>query len=272
MPEKGFLHNPEKLVPESVCLWTPPDEAVETPQGMLANLLELQKKATVDLGERHKSLADAMAANLRWGGAMTKLETDLRSVKEWDLGDKECFGLDSAGASPWIACVRAFAWRHGPQAWPLPGIGVFVALTACNDCEVGLATVPLEGALAQGIVAADLPKFFETSSGQKFVTEHSVLLPLRKGSVAWIPYGTLVYPAAFMEFDKAGEADKKKQLPLASVWCFNLFVDEWAQKVPASVWTAVEQWNSAHLSRQKGPLWTSRAEMVKEFCERVKNT
>ena len=71
---------------------------------------------------------------------------------------------DHIGSCAWMSAFSKYAWRHGPDAYPLPGMGGYSTL-ACPQAAV-LQLIPIGPFVESGLVAlADLAGFLETDSG-----------------------------------------------------------------------------------------------------------
>lgn len=266
--------NPVKILSQNICLWKPAAESVEKPEGVLKDVKELQAAAISNIGETHKALADAMAGHPRWGGAMTKLDTTLKTVEQWDFDGEAALYLDKMGASPWVTCVRAFNYRNGPQAWPLPGFGCLATLAPDNAFNMTMAVLPLGEVLGQGITMQAMPKFFETDAGATVLQEKCAVLTLDRGHVLWVPYGYVAWPLVHYDLDSKHpeQVEKVTPLPLGSLWCYTPFVEKWAQEVSGSNWTAISAYNLEHLEKQKGAMWQERLKIVEDFLGKCKTT
>ena len=92
-----------------------------------------------------------------------------------------------------MSAFSKFAWRHGPDAHPLPGMGGYSTL-ACPQAAV-LQLIPIGPFVESGLVAlADLAGFLETDSGLKLAHKHANFVPIQTGDLLLSPFGYLNLP------------------------------------------------------------------------------
>lgn len=93
--------------------------------------------------------------------------------------------------APFAIGCRKFTARHGAQAWPLAGIGAFVAT---SDQPINIAVVPLAPLMAAtGMLHME---HFAQSLEHKSARDLQVYrLLMDANAVAWIPYGMIAIPA-----------------------------------------------------------------------------
>mgnify|MGYP000105195004 CR=1 FL=1 len=171
---------------------------------------------------------------------------------------QESWMPDHIGSCAWMSAFSKFAWRHGPDAYPLPGMGGYSTLASPHAAVLQL--IPIEPLVETGLVAlADLAGFLETDSGLKLAYKHAMFVPMKTGDVLWSPFGYLILPLYI-------PVDGQKE-DIASMWHLTSWVKVLCGKVSAKTWVAVEVINDSHHAKVgTTQVWEGRAAMFKKLC------
>ena len=163
-----------------------------------------------------------------------------------------------------LVCVLKNHWHHGPNAWPVPGLGLFAR--SHNSTGVVLQLLPVGPLTERGLVAlTDLAKFLETDTGMRLAAKQLVLVPLEPGTVAWVQYGYVCIPSALQAQQSKTTADMVHEV--AFVWHLTIFNKSFLQELPEKVWAAIQTFNDQHLSRAASrPVWASRKDIFTMFA------
>ena len=176
--------------PETVMFWQA-DHSI-------AKAVAAAMVSSPNIGEKKKSLSAALQKHTDWQGCMSALEAVEQTLKVFP---EQCKAehVDSEGARPWLCAVKLFRERIGPTTWPMPGLGAFIAASQDNDSalEIGVMALKVEELLKQGISLPDMAAYFESPAGVKLLAETSIVLQLRAGEAAWIPYGWVAVPVVW---------------------------------------------------------------------------
>jgi len=251
---------------------------------------------TTNYDEKCCSLTGALDQNPRWGGACARLEATSNTFAFLPaaLGAQS---VDHPGAAPWAIACRAAQFRFGPQAWPMPGFGCFVATTSA--APVMVLALDIEGMLSKGITLPDFTNFMETQGGLAYFQKGVRMAELRPGSALWVPYGWVSWPllpkatsagqgsdagdGAFADAEKAdddlgiagGAKDRPASGPteaVATLFHLAVFSAKLVAEVADNAWLAVKDWNEDHLLRQRSKVWTPRRELLASFLDGIKTT
>ena len=233
-----------------VCLWSKPPDDKEPPK-ISKSFDGLFDHDT--LTKKMGSLVEVLLATPKWAGAMKGRECEIAKFAEWGLAERPAL-LEEPGSLPWLNCFLPWAWRTGPGAWPMPGIGSFVKSL---DNLVYLQIISIEAFNSQGVGPTDIPACLETETGGRLWDTSSMILPLAPGSVAWVPYGYVTYPLI------VGDVDSKKKGPAAGdcgkVVVLPLFSQSEATKLDEAVWKALVIHNRQHFKKMLSKdLWSNR--------------
>lgn len=231
---------------------------------VLAGIEKFQAEAGAKIHDKAETLRAACVEH-GWKGALARIPQAATpgSPTDWSPGlAGDCVHADHPGACGWLAAFAPYAWRFGPAAWPLPGVGSWVRLHAG---DVGVQLLPVQPLVECGVVALnDIAKFLETDSGIQLLSDSCVWVRLTKGQVLWIPYGYVAIPTLL-----SGDAgDEQDEFPLAQVWSLAVFHEGLCKKVSDKAWGAVRSFNEAH--RQKmgtAAVWAGRKELFEKFCK-----
>ena len=171
---------------------------------------------------------------------------------------QESWMPEHIGSCAWMSAFSKFAWRHGPNAYPLPGMGGYSTLASPHAAVLQL--IPIEPLVETGLVAlADLAGFLETDSGLKLAYKHAMFVPMKTGDVLLSPFGYLILPL-YMPVDGQKE-------DIAFMWHLASWSKVLCGKVSAKTWAAVEVINDSHHAKVgTKQVWEGRAELFKKFC------
>lgn len=277
--------NPEELNHGRVTVWTKGDKNGDS----IVKLCHSMGLATRE--NRRLKLQEALVENENWGGSMAKVQSELGGIKKaklffCDKGeamDEPMYHIDSDGAQPWLVAVRPWAWRHGPGAMPMPGVGCLIQGLA-TLAETHLLCIPVAEVLSKGIALCDLKGFLNSPSGLGLL-DSCVLLRLASDSVVWVPYGWVALPLVMLkdEEDQAKEnpaqdADKKADgeanivdlgfMSVLTVFSRGLMLN----RISADTWRSVRAYNREYLRKVANKsAWTSRAALGEAFFNEVRD-
>lgn len=211
-----------------------------------------QAHSSNPLTARQMELEEAMAKAEAWRGALTKVDGHVEDF-EWPLPVQPTL-LEQPGGCPWLCVMRKYAFRYGPAAAPLPGVGCFFVPTTgpltmiCLKCE-GLAT--------NNISLRDAPAFLETPISSTYKNDEMKVFILEKDRVLWVPYGVLAIPLLASDEQDTAQA-----------WVLSMFVKDWALALPQSVWKRILTHNREQFVRnEERRLWKARAQTFEAFAE-----
>ena len=264
--------NPAAIATDSVCHWTEPAKNQE-----LADVLE---KIYVPAGvaARRTTLLSYLTDNPKSGGAMGRVEVSQGGLScRLPIGVEADY-VDDDGARPWLVCLKPYAFRYGPHAFPLAGFGCILH-HVCGP-PMSIIAVPAKELLSQGISLPDLPAYYNTSGGAKnFDMCKVVIKDFRRGGMAWIPFGWVAWPLFYKDAEDAAPAGQAEQtdggetkvdtnndlkLPCFAHW--PVFSQAMAQKVGGQVSSAIFAWNRQHLNKNASSrAYASRAAVFEKF-------
>lgn len=209
--------------------------------------------------------------NAMWSGAMAKVDSSSMSPAACAMPVCTDRAKVIPGENPWVVCCKPEAWRYGPNAWTLPGVGCFI-----RPLTKGIVIVAFRASdyIEKGLFAlSDLPSFLETASGSAMLSDSVTIMDLRKlPSLGWVPYGYVVAPFYIpSEFsDTAGgptESDGKSAAradsdpTLGYIWSYAAMDPGLCSKVSDKVWSAIGAMNTPHFERLAAvALWRERGE------------
>jgi hypothetical protein len=130
--------------------------------GTVAFRTSMENQAEV-VGLKLKELSTALAANPKWSGCQCKVPVDFSSIAATMLPDD--VDLSQAGSEPWAGLVKLNAWRFGPGATSLPGVGAFYM--PLSKQALILTVIPLSLVLKEGVSLKDTKAFLDTREGLK---------------------------------------------------------------------------------------------------------
>ena len=227
---------------------------------------DFQSKSVAKVEDKMASLKSYLKANSKKGGGLVKIDQGnaVANPSEFITGMSPCDGIHNPGAAAWLVGATRSAFRYGPGAWPLPGVGSFAALAAdSGQGPAALLVLPMEPLIEAGMVAlADLPKFLETTTGNGLATEIMTVVQMTHGQAAWLPYGSCVLPLALEEPDTTAKTASEP----ACWWTLQVLNSELAKQTPASTWAPIVKLNVDHLQRLSGQsIWAERMVTFKEL-------
>lgn len=232
------------------------------------NQLEEWAKALVayktSLGETlntKKADAAKVMDKKNWKSVLYRFDSVVQGAERLKLTDHDSNYMDDAGASPWLMTIRPSTWRYGPKDFPLPGC-VFFYLSL--DCDVFLIVYDLQPLVSQGISVADLASFAESPSGGDYFVAHTVVIAVRKGEVAFVPYGhvaSVLYSAS---------KEEEKDQPVASGLVLTCFSRSLASDVDENAWKSITALNTKwHDKNSTNRLWKQRIDLYARFLASV---
>jgi hypothetical protein len=265
--------NLDSFTPTSVQLWT---HESEVGKAMLDKIKDYRAKATMNIEDRRGILAKSLEQKPQWLGCVTRVDHGEHKFDDWGFPEKP-IGLDDVGTSPWLICMRQFAWRYGPHSWPMPGLGCFVQNLSEECLEVYMIMPPVTAAIEQGISVKDMQAFLETGSGQTLFTKEGIIVKLPAGpdAVMWVPYGYVAVPIAFVDPQADEKQQKEHSNKVAFLWCWTPFVPCMATRIDDQTltWTAIVAWNRDHMAKNSTQtIWADRSKWFGEFLLRVRRT
>ena len=225
---------------------------------MVDHLTEYQQKSTACVDDKVKILGSKIMEQ-KWMGALAKIDhgTEVENPSSWN--GQESWMPEHIGSCAWLSAFYKFAWRHGPNAYPLPGMGGYSCL-ASNAAAV-LQLIPIEPLVESGLVVlADLAGFLETDSGLELASKHAIFVPMKPGDVLWSPFGYLVLPLYMPE-------DPQQKEELGFMWHLTTWSKALCGKVSDKTWAAVAVINDCHHAKVgTKQVWEARAELFTKFC------
>lgn len=281
--------DPTTFDPDKVTKWAvviAEDGSID--DGQQSEVIKQTKEFVQSCGTSWKpaSLTKALREKTSWPSAMAKIETDgsngVGMIKPF-AGSRF---LGAAGSEPWMCVMRTHAWRFGPHQVPLPGCATIVSTTTA-DTELYIIAVPMGGFLKLGISTLDLKAFLSTDAGLEYYQQSAVMMRLRPGDLAYIPFGWITIPLALsknalvdlMKESAELEKGKKKQKKVKDqeendnyTFCIFGFVPQadWAKRIPSPTFTALSAMNDEFLQTVADRrTWSSRATFWGEFCAEV---
>lgn len=150
--------NPVKFNHKEVTKFTPDCDF----PGTVAFRTSMENQAEV-VGLKLKELSTALAANPKWSGCQCKVPVDFSSIAATMLPDD--VDLSQAGSEPWAGLAKLNAWRFGPGATSLPGVGAFYM--PLSEQALILTVIPLSLVLKEGVSLKDTKAFLDTREGLK---------------------------------------------------------------------------------------------------------
>ena len=121
------------------------------------------------------------------------------------------------------------------------------------------------------VALGDVPSFLDSDSGIKIMQENSTFVELVPRSAVWVPYGYAVIPVNMPGGVECSEKKDTEDPYVSMTWTVAYFAKELRNAVPEKVWSAIETWNEAHLTRMTSlPVWEARAELWHAFKEHCK--
>ena len=113
-----------------------------------------------------------------------------------------------------------------------------------------------------GVTLPDVRAYLETPAGSEWYARTHVMLTLKPGDVAWIPYGVGAIPMLLP--DASALADES----FGYAWHMPVYALELAKKVDGRAWAAIAMFNEEQLRKNAtSGLWKDRHNAFKEFCD-----
>ena len=247
--------NPETFDPQKVTLWHKGgEESGETTNEPSASVVDKMQELlrNSNVIARMDELDKALAANISWGGAMSKLEVGAGVSIEQVETFAECELLEQRGGDPWVAALRPFAARIGPAQWPLPGVGSLISVVGESQNDLFVLAGLAAQIVAKGLALSDIEGFLSSPSGEDWVGNHAMVVPVRKGDVLWVPYGWIALPVAVTRKNYEGPPETAFAIVQAVAH------SRWAA-MDGVCFAAIAAWNRGHLEKvQTKRAWAAR--------------
>lgn len=207
-----------------------------------------------DLTAKQLELDEMMKKNDTWKGALTKADGFVEGF-DWPLDDQPKF-LEQVGGYPWLCVVRKYAFRYGPAAMPLPGVGCFfVPLTG----PLMVTCMKAEGLVGAQINMREAPAFLETPVSKAYKEQGMQTFVVEQNTALWVPFGVLAVPVLTNEDQDTSQA-----------WVLSYFAKELAMALPESVWKGILTFNREQFVRHEGKqLWKARCATFECFAKEV---
>jgi hypothetical protein len=266
--EEGISMNPANFQPKSVQMW---NRDSEDGKAFLDRIVTFRTTSAGQEQEKLANLAKCLESKSHWSGCMARLHAAEHDFKDWPFNEK-LFGLDTPGSYPWVTSIRPFAWRYGPHAWPMLGMGSFVQNLSDESVDMCFIVLPTASVIQKGISLKDLQAFLDTDSGQTWFKDEGtfVKLPTGPDSALWIPYGHVVVPLAVVDVPSDDKQKKEQANIFGHLWCWTPFAKSFAAEVDSQSWTAIVAWNKEHIEKNKSQaIWADRMSLLSQFLPTV---
>ena len=248
---------------DAVCLWEPNNENGKVVCDLIS---EVMASSTVDAQQKTQDLVNSCYSHDKWLGALCKLDIHKDVLKMEGARVEQCIYNDHVGAASWLAAFKPFAWRFGPAAFPLPGIGTFVR-PLTNGCV--LLLFKIDPLVDSGISLDDLMSHLDTNTGEKYFNANAVVLPLGKDCSVWIPWGWKAVPMAVPAEELKKDQEEKEHYGV--LWAMPFFHTNLAHALSPNCLQSVLKMNGDWLAQKKStPMWQARAELWQQFTAEVK--
>ena len=257
LAKSSVLMCPDTFSFEAIAMWeTGDDETL----ALLTQIAKIQGFSECTVEARLGALQTALAGNPMWKGAMTKVGNVPCEDALAGLDVPGTVKLQShAGAAPWLFGLQRGAWRWGAHAVPLPGVGAFFQAKV-HDLTLSMFSVA--ELIKTGVTLPDVRAYLETPAGSEWYARTHVMLTLKPGDVAWIPYGVGAIPMLLP--DASALADES----FGYAWHMPVYVLELAKKVDDRAWAAITMFNEEQMRKNAtSGLWKDRHSAFKEFCD-----
>lgn len=257
--------NPSSFDPERISIWDKLEGDIPL------SICDLRKKLASVVEAKRGSLQQVIENNHSFTGAMARLDASSLDITPLSKACNVEFGsLAEQGHHPWLATLRKWAFRAGPGAFPMPGIGAFIWAEA--EGTLVLHCFRVAAFASKGlIVLSDMAAFLETASGLKTLgSDDWFIVDLRHkeagvgGAFVFIPYGFVVWPL-YMPIDIDEPVSSIQQATPAGqgftyFTTLSVFSASLIAALPPQAWTAIENYNKAHIEKQakNSPLWGNR--------------
>jgi hypothetical protein len=256
-PEGGYeLPNFVKIDPErfdyTYVTLVNKDRVGGTP---LEHASEIEGHLEDTIGKKIEDCRKAADKN-SWQGTLAKLDYEYPRDFSYGFLEPACEQESDRGAGPWLCGVRRFAWRWGPAALPMPGLGNIIRPVGADLVAI---VYKLEELLRSGIAVNDLHAFLETDSGKTFAAEHCAIVKVPKAATFWVPYG---WGCSILYYADRSSKDPEVQFAL----CFTIFVPTMAKQIATNCWAAIAKWNAQHLEKNRASrLYQARDDLWQRF-------
>jgi predicted heme/steroid binding protein len=196
-----------------------------------------------------------------WKGALSRLDVDLTG---FDFGGAlTLHDIRSPGNRPFLTTCARNVHRTGPPCFPMPGAGCFVVSVGE---PVMLVCSKVDELLSNGIVLANVPKFFSSDAGAAMILSGTVvLIEVPAGAIAFVPWGFVADP---LYFNNCAKNDK-----VAAKWahCIHMgvFDVDLAKQISKEAFLAIHNSIQDHLSKETNQMWKDRAAFWADFAKLV---
>jgi len=159
------------------------------------------------------------------------------------------------GAIAWMLTIRKFAYLWGPSRHGTLGLAQAVHSPVC---DLWVTLIDTKEVLDAGITLNHVDTYFAQNSFETmFNASESVVFPVPKGSVAYIPHG-LIPIVSHYSLDKSVDLGYYMSVPIFSV-------EEFKKSVPANVAQAICVFNMKWLKQQTKDMYANRVEVLTAF-------
>ena len=252
-----------------------PEFLASVPGGEFDRMLVTRLDDSVD-GSPGKAMTTARAALLEnctakgtdmvktmvkkgWKSSMHKVEhAPADGDFSYKLGGNADEMMKDAGATPFLAGVKAHQARFGAADFSMPGLGCLVV--SMSEGMV-MNVYKAEAALKQGIGLKDVPAYIETASGHQWAKENTVTVIFHKvGEVVWVPHGCIA-SLLYVPHKATSKKDQFGFALLVSHWS-----TEWALEIDSSARSAICTLNKEQMDKNKDTkAYQARAKLADRF-------
>jgi hypothetical protein len=222
---------------------------------LITNIIE---DSVMPIKVADEKIRTALTKSTDWSGANTKVDM----LKKFDTTEGLSAQLDhmeSVGASPFLCCLRAGAWRAKASQLCFAGCGsVFRAV----DRNITILMIPIQPLLSQGISLGEIFSFLDSKVGGQFFQEDCTIVNLGQGDALFVPFGVFAIPIFLGAGDTSDSDD-----PMACVWVLPCFVSTWRDAVAKPVLEAIKSYNLETLREKPGSMWKQRLDAFELFFD-----
>jgi hypothetical protein len=251
---KAFT-NPDEINYQVPMRWAAPDEKFG--DGSVCHPVAYKEKSAVSVESKVSHLSNLIVEQ-ELMGFLAKIDHGTAVDDPSSRSGHESWAPEHIRSCSWLSPFSKFAWRHGPNAYPLPGMGGYSTLASPHAAVLQL--IPIEPLVESGLVVlADLAGFLETDLGLKLASKHAMFVPMKTGDVLWSPLGYLILP---LYIPVGGQKED-----IAFMWHLTSWSKVLCGRVSAKTWAAIEVINDSHHAKVgTTQVWEGRAAMFKKFC------
>ena len=221
------------------------------------------------LNDRLDSLWKTMSKpqNERWTGAMAGISCPGADLSGSGLPMFDGAAALAEGEYPWLVVTKKAAFRWGPNAWLVPGVGCWV--NQASTCNGVLLAVRVGDFVRKGLVVLpDAPAFMETEAGAAMLPDTLTIVDLRgTKKLAWIPFGYMVSPLVMPDADDddaprpsgSSTSGGVQKEDLGFFYVLPAFINELCAPVSDAHWQPILNMNEDYFKKMgDSALWTAR--------------